>query len=148
MAENNQTPAQRIPIMAYRSEERLTVVAPMPGVEPEDITVEVTNDGRLLIQAAGRGAFKHIKELLIDEWTVGAYERTVDLPLPVDAKLANVTYDNGVLVMVFPISEQTQAAQLSLEAVGRARGERVGSHGRDITPTSTAELTAAAKEHR
>lgn len=145
-AQQQQPQPQRIPIRAYRSAARLTVVSPMPGVEPEDITVEVTADGTLTLRGALRGQFKDVKELLVDEWTIGAYERAVALPVHVDGTLANVTYDNGVLTVVLPIVEQTRAAHLTLESVGRARGERVGSHGRDIEPTSTAAHQAVKQQ--
>ncbi len=141
--QHNQPEQQRIPVKVYRSEARLTVVAPMPGVQPEDITAEVAADGTLTLRGAVRGQLKGVKELLIDEWTIGGYERAIALPVSVDGTLANVTYDNGVLTIVLPTAEQTRAAQLTLEAVGRAHGERVGSHGRDIEPTSTDEHQAA-----
>jgi hypothetical protein len=53
--------------------------------------------------------------------------------------MTNVTYDNGVLVVAMPISEQLRSATLHLEATGRARGMRAGSTGSNIQPTSTAE---------
>jgi HSP20 family molecular chaperone IbpA len=42
---------QVVPLKVYRAEDRLTVAAPMAGMEPEDIVVDVTEDGRLLIDA-------------------------------------------------------------------------------------------------
>lgn len=33
---------QEIPVKVYRTDERLMVVAPMPGLEPENIMIEVT----------------------------------------------------------------------------------------------------------
>ncbi len=43
-AMNDTGSAQPVPVKMYRSEDRLTVAAPMPGMEPEDILVEVTAD--------------------------------------------------------------------------------------------------------
>ena len=48
-----------------------------------------------------------------------------------------MTYENGVLVVMLPISEQTHAAHLTLTTVGRARGQRVGSTGSAMQPTTT-----------
>lgn len=133
---------QRIPVKAYQTADRLMVTAPMPGLQPEDITVEVTSEGRLILSGRLRGVLKDVKELLVDEWSVGGYERELDLPIGVDAELANVTYGNGVVVVALPISERTRPARLSLEPTGQARGERVGSQGNTITPTSTSEHQA------
>jgi len=40
---------QRIPVKLYRTPDRLMVAAPMPGLQPADITIEVTAAGRLIL---------------------------------------------------------------------------------------------------
>jgi len=122
---------QGVPVKVYRSDDRLMVAAPMPGLEPEDIIVEVTAYGHLIISGEMRGLLKDIKELLIDEWSVGNYYRELILPETVDGEHANVTYGNGVLVVALPLSERSHPAHLSLEKVGSARGERVGHSGHE-----------------
>ncbi len=72
---------------------------------------------------------KDIKELLIDEWSVGGYHRELELPGPVDGSQANATYGNGVLVVSLPRSAYATAAVLKLEKIGLDRGERVGLAG-------------------
>ena len=123
-----QAKIQHIPIKMYRSTERLVIAAPMPGSEPEDILVKVTENS-VVVQGDIRGLLKDVKELLTDEWSVGSYYREVPLPNPVDGEHANVTYGNGVLVVNLPISERTVTATLVLERTGVARGERVGNTG-------------------
>jgi HSP20 family protein len=120
---------QRIPVKVYRSIDRLMVAAPMPGLQPEDIKVEVTRDNQLVIRGDLRGILKDIKDLLIDEWNVGCYYRTLPLPDAVDAQRANVTYGNGVLVAALPVSARTIPAELMLDKVGIAHGERAGNVG-------------------
>lgn len=120
---------QHIPVKVYRTDERLMVVAPMAGLEPEDIVVEVTTDGSLILHGDLRGLLKEVKELLLDEWSVGVYYRELALPVPVNGVCANVTYGNGVLAVALPISEQTSPARLVLERIAPARGERKGNAG-------------------
>jgi HSP20 family protein len=109
------------------------IAAPMAGLEPENILVEVSvdgdSDGRLILHGDQRALLKEIKELLIDEWSVGAYHRELALPVPVNAVCANVTYGNGVLMVAMPISEQTSPARLTLERVTPTHGERQGNVG-------------------
>ena len=124
-----QAKLQHIPVKMYRTPDRLMVTAPMPGLVPEDIVVEVTSDGRLLMQGELRGVLKDVKELLLDEWSVGGYYREVQLPNAVDAEHTNFTYGNGVIVVVLPISEQTIPALLVLDSVGTDKGEYVGNSG-------------------
>jgi HSP20 family protein len=120
---------QLIPIKVYRTSDRLMVAAPMPGLEPGDIVVEVTSDNHLILNGEVRGLLKDVKELLVDEWSVGAYYRELTLPDAVDGERANVNYGNGVLVVAFPLSQRTVPAHLTLDITGPARGERAGNAG-------------------
>ncbi len=132
-----QVKQQHIPVKVYRTSERLMIAAPMAGLEPENILVEVTNDGRLILHGDQRALLKEIKELLIDEWSVGVYHREIALPVPVNAVCANVTYGNGVLMVVLPISEQTSSARLTLARVTPTHGEHRGNAGHFATCVQT-----------
>ncbi len=104
----------------YRTAERLTVAAPMPGLGPEDITVEVTADGDLVLNGKLRAALEGDKEVLMDEWSVGRYHRNLALPVPVDGEGAAMTSGNGVLVVALPVAEAVRPALLvTLEPADR-----------------------------
>lgn len=128
-----------LPVKMYQTTHRLVVAAPMPGLEPGDILVRVTTGGALELHGKRRGPRQDEMNLLLDEWGVGPYERTLSLPCPVDGPHADVTYGNGVLVVALPKSTRMEPADLPLERVGLARGQRVGSHGKGLTPTTTEE---------
>jgi HSP20 family protein len=121
---------QHIPVKVYRTDGRLMVAAPMAGLEPENIAVEVTTDGRLILHGDLRGMLKEVKDLLLDEWSVGVYHRELALPVAVDAACANVTYGNGVLTVTLPISTQMCPARLTLARRAPTHGERKGNAGR------------------
>ncbi len=122
---------QHIPVNMYSTNGRLMVTTPMPGLEPENISIEVTGDGRLVLQGALRGMLKEHdgKQRLLDEWHIGAYAREIALPVPVNAVCANASYGNGVLVLTFPLSEHTAPARLTLERVAPTRGQHKGNAG-------------------
>jgi HSP20 family protein len=113
---------QQIPLKVYRSAERLTIATPMAGMEPEAITVEITDDNHLLLDGEVRGVLKDVNELLLDEWSVGAYYRDYQLPETVDGSQAMATYGNGVLVVSIPIVARTVPARLTLSSTGIAHG--------------------------
>jgi len=123
--------SQTIPVNMYSANGRLMVSTPMPGLEPENITIEVTDDGHLLLQGELRGRLKEHdgKERFLDEWQIGAYAREVSLPVPVNATCANASYGNGVLVLVFPLSDNTAPARLTLERVAPSHGQHKGNAG-------------------
>lgn len=131
---NQQSGRQEVPVKMYRADGRLMVVAPMPGLEPSDLAVEVSPENHLILHGELRGIRQDEKDLLLNEWTVGNYHRELDLPVPVDASMANVTYDNGVLVVTLPVAQQTRPAHLTVPSVGEAHGERVGNSGHPPRP--------------
>lgn len=128
---------QWIPVKVYRTDDRVMIAAPMAGLEPENIVVEVTEDGRLIFHGDERALLKEVKELLVDEWSVGAYHRELALPVPVNAVCANVTYGNGVLMVALPISDRTLPARLTLERVTPTHGEHRGNAGHLATCVQT-----------
>jgi HSP20 family protein len=132
-----QVQQQHSPVKVYRTAERLMVAAPMAGLEPENMLVEVTHEGRLMLHGEQRAMLKQVKELLVDEWSVGVYHRELALPVPVNAACANVTYGNGVLLVALPISDQTSPARLTLECVTPTHGERKGNAGHLATCVQT-----------
>jgi HSP20 family protein len=137
------TEQSALPINLYRSAERLTVAAPMPGIEPEDILVEVTGDGRIVLDGALRGEMKGVNDILLNEWRAGGYHRELKLPSTVNAILANVTYNNGVVVIALPLSDQTCSARLTLRAIGPTQGERVGNAGHPVRPLNAEQHHAS-----
>src|SRR5258708_12791853 len=132
---------QHIPVKVYRTDERLMIAAPMAGLEAEKIVDEVTADGLLILHGDLRAMLEEVKELLLDEWSVGVYHRELALPVPVNATCANVTYGNGVLMVTLPISQQTLPARLVLERPAPTHAERKGNpwHPPSWLPTSWPE---------
>lgn len=139
-----QVKAQPIPITMYSINGRLMVAAPMPGLEPENITAQVTSNGHLILRGALRGMLKPQdgKQRFFEEWHAGAYQREVTLPLPVNAVCANVSYGNGVLALAFPLSDRMIPARLTLEHVAPSRGQHQGNAGHPPTCVHVPSLQA------
>lgn len=139
MQESEKPQKQTIPVRIYQTEELLMVAAPMAGLEPQDISVNI--DGQLLtIMGEERGPGQHDRDLLACEWSIGPYYRELQLPEPVNGLLTNATYGNGVLVLSMPkMKEERKAppAFFQLKAINATRGEFVGRTGSDLKPTST-----------
>ena len=118
-----------VPVNLFENDRELMVVTPMPGVAPEDISVEVTLDGRLTLRAEQRGEGQERITHLRREWSYGPYQRTIDLPYPVDAVRANVTYGNGVLSITLPRAEALTPGRVLVPRTGHARGVAAGHAG-------------------
>ena len=130
-----------LPVRIYQSKNQFAVAAPVPGLEPEDITVAI--EGRhVTIRGKERGPRQHDLDLLKAEWFIGPYHREIDFPENLDGSLANATYGNGVLVLTLPRSGARDAkprTEFTLDRVSATRGERVGHTGHDIRQTTTQE---------
>ena len=129
---------QTVPVQMHQTHELLVLAAPMPGLEPEDITVTIRGD-HLTICGEYRGSRHDQPEILLSEWTVGPYYREVILPQLVDGELTNATYGNGVLVLSMPKlapGAQRSKTEFRLQALTDTRGQRVGHIGAHIEPTS------------
>ena len=124
------------PVKVYRSDERITIAAPFPGLEPQDISVHITDYGVLIMEGRPRGALKGDKQVLRDEWNPGPYVCRILLDMPVDGSMANVTYENGVLVVSLPITTRMTASDLTLERVTRIEGRRYGNAGHPVRAMS------------
>lgn len=83
-------PVQTVPVNVHEASEALVIVAPLPAVQPDDVTVEL-RPGCLRFWAHLRSAGP--RDYLIKEWDYGGYERELDLPEGfgggVEASLAN-----------------------------------------------------------
>jgi HSP20 family protein len=133
--------AQALPVRLYQTADLILLAAPMPGLEPGNISIRIA-DGQVTIDGDERGPHQHERDLVLAEWAIGPYRRTISLPQPINGVLTNATYGNGVLVLSMPKMQQDQhgvPAKFRLEPVHATRGERVGHVGRAILPMTTGE---------
>lgn len=122
------TDATAIPVNLFENDRELMVVVPMPGVSPEDISVDVGN-GSITLRARMHGEGQERIIYLLREWSYGPYERTVELPCAVDALRANLSYGNGVLTIALPKTDVTTPASLHVDRTGHTRGGALGHSG-------------------
>lgn len=125
--------AQVVPINMYETDTDLTIVAAMPGLQPEDIDVNVT-DNKLTIHGEMRGSMEETKNYLRHEWHYGPYSRTIDLPFPVDAEKANAAYGGGVLTVMLPKTSATRPYKIKLQRIAPARGEAAHHGAAEFAP--------------
>ena len=86
---------QSVPVNVYETDGALVIVAPLPGVMPDD--VEVTVDGTdVTIKAAMRS--DPPKDYLVHEWHYGPFERQLTIPEGFGAD-AKASFGNGQLAV-------------------------------------------------
>ena len=81
---------QTVPVNVYEAADAIVVVAPLPAVTADDVTIEL-EDNCLRLWASLRSAAP--RDYLVREWDYGGYEREVTLPegygRAVEASLGN-----------------------------------------------------------
>ena len=131
---------QTIPVRISDNEDLILLAAPMPGLEPENITVSI-RDHVVQIKGEERGPRQHELNLKVAEWRIGPYVREVSLDQPVNGAMTNATYGNGVLVLSIPKAKNGSGsnAEFQLKRIEPTRGERIGYTGSEIRPTGNGE---------
>ncbi len=100
---------QHVPVNIYEASSAIVVVAPLPAVTPEDVTIEL--DGRHLrfwahLRSAGP------RDYLVHEWNYGGFERMLELPEGYSAGL-EATLTNGQLAIRALRGEPSGALRIS-----------------------------------
>lgn len=90
------------PVDLYEEGDEVVVEAELPGVDPDDIRVELT-DHHLVIQGEVRRTREHRDGgIYRQELHFGSFVRTVPLPAEVDLGRADATFRGGVLQLRLP----------------------------------------------
>ena len=90
----------------YESDGNIVVEFELPGVDPKDIDLEV-KDNMVKIEAKSEEKKEEKKKgYYKKELSRGYYKRVLPLPVEVQDKKAEASYDNGVLKIVIPKVEE------------------------------------------
>ena len=103
-----------VAIDVYQDADNLTVRAALPGVKPEDVDVTIT-DNILTIKGDSKSE-KEVKEedYLHREYRNGTFRRAVALPHDLNTEKAEASYDNGILTVTIPKSQESKPKSLKL----------------------------------
>lgn len=103
------TPATDI----FETEDALTVVMEMPGVEKKDLDVHLEND---VVRVEGRIDFGKYDGLdpLYSEYNVGHFARSFSLSGAIDAKRIGAVLEDGVLTLTLPKVEESRPRRIPI----------------------------------
>lgn len=101
-----------LPIDAYVTADDIVLVADVPGLKPEDISITLEKDTLTI-----KGEFKpaDVNNYLVRERVTGKFERVLTINTPVDFDKVEANFENGVLTLRLPKSEAAKPRQITVK---------------------------------
>jgi HSP20 family protein len=96
-----------VPIDVRAEDENFVITALVPGLKPEDLSIQVINEtvtlsGELKLDVDEKANYIH------KECPSGKFHRTITLPSTLDATKAEAKVENGVLTLSVPKAEEAK----------------------------------------
>ena len=112
----------QLAIDMYQTDEDVVVKASLPGLKPDEVDISVTGDTVTI-----KGEHKEEKEVkqedyLYKERRYGAINRSVTIPVQVQADKAEAVFENGILTLTVPKSEEVKPKQIKVKAKAATEG--------------------------
>jgi HSP20 family protein len=107
----------------------IVVKAEVPGMEPDDIEVTVAGN-QLVISGEKRDENEEQHEgYRRSERQYGYFRRVIDLPQDIDPQRIDARYNNGLLELHIPKTEESQPRRISVQNVANQPRRESGSRG-------------------
>lgn len=106
----------------YRSDEppAVTVVVELPGVEPADVSVEVTERTVVIGGVRRRPPLQGRVSYRQMEIEYGPFQRRVTLAEDVDPAGAEASYERGLLTVILPLAQKPRTGRVTIR-LGKER---------------------------
>jgi HSP20 family protein len=97
------------------SDDDVIIEMAVPGVKPEDINISVTGDTVTISGETTREQRDRTGRTYVEEIFEGAFQRSFTLPFPVNVNQAQATFENGMLRLTLPKSEEAKPRQVQIK---------------------------------
>lgn len=93
----------------YQDKDQFTVYAELPGMKKEEIEISLNGD---TLTISGERKQEATNEGSRIERFFGKFQRSLTLPVAVNAEKVNATYKDGILKVVLPKAEEAKPKQI------------------------------------
>ena len=103
------------PVDVSENDDSYVVKASLPGIKPEDLDVTVRDNtltitGEMRAEQENKDERYHLRER---RW--GSFTRSIALPAGVDANNVQAEYENGILTLTLPKSQEARPKRISVK---------------------------------
>ena len=108
----------QLPLDVSENDDAFIVCASLPGIKPEDLDISVQNNmltirGETKQEEARQGERWHLQERRF-----GQFQRTIALPNNVDPNQVGAQFEDGVLKLTLPKTEEAKPRKISVKSNG------------------------------
>jgi HSP20 family protein len=108
--------AEALAVDMYETDQDVVVKSSVPGIKPEDIDITITGD-TLTIKGETKSEEKIERANYIrQERRYGAFSRSLTLPTTIVAEKAKAEFENGVLTLTLPKTEEVKPKTIKVKA--------------------------------
>lgn len=112
-----------LPLDVYATKDEVVIIAAVPGIQPEQLDISINQNtvtiGGSMPNVATSAEAKEATWYL-HELQHGSFQRSVTLPIDVDAGRADATFDHGILRLHLPKAETAKPKQIKVRVADRA----------------------------
>jgi HSP20 family protein len=98
----------------FETKDDLMVRVELPGMTEKDVELSITGDVLTIKGERGAGADEHESVHRSERW-YGKFERTLTLPIPIQADKVKATYRDGVLSIQLPKAEEVKPRAIKID---------------------------------
>lgn len=105
------------PLMnVYTSDEHAIVQAELPGVSPDQVEISVIGES---LNIRGEGAAANMDGEVTyhrQERSCGKFDRSIELPFPVNSDKVEAKMNNGILTIILPRAEEDKPRRIQVRS--------------------------------
>jgi HSP20 family protein len=108
--------AANLAIDMFETKDEVVVKAALPGVKPEEVEVTITGNTLTIAGESNEESEVKEKDYIRKERRFGSFTRSVTLPNGLKADKAEASFENGVLTLKVPKSEEVKPKSIKIKS--------------------------------
>jgi len=101
-------------VNAYDSVDAITIVAKVPGVSKDSISILFENGTLTIKGTKNKVNYTDSDKILLNERTNGNFEKSFTIPVKINDSAISATLVNGVLTIVLPKSDEVKPKTITI----------------------------------
>jgi HSP20 family protein len=97
------------------TDSEIVVKADLPGVKKDDVSISITNNILVIRGEKKREVEENKENFHRVERLYGSFHRSIELPAVVQTDKVNASFENGVLTIILPKSEEVKPQEIEIK---------------------------------